>query len=74
MLLPDHATYKIGDLLRSPNELMVLSDNFLNHDLTDPFKFVEKALHITSFEPPKASSGFYMNLGGPLDLFCLRIL
>ena len=25
-------------LLRSPNESMVLGDNFMNHDLIDPFK------------------------------------
>ncbi|GFZ12757.1 hypothetical protein Acr_23g0011420 [Actinidia rufa] len=39
-------------LPRSLNELMVLGDNFMNHDLADPFKVAEKALHITSSDAP----------------------
>ncbi|GFS34961.1 hypothetical protein Acr_00g0036980 [Actinidia rufa] len=39
-------------LLRLPKESMVLEGNFLNHDLFDPFKVAEKALHISSSEYP----------------------
>ena len=42
----------IKNLLRSPNELMVLRVNFLNHVRVECFKVTEKALHITPFEYP----------------------
>ena len=48
-------------MLRSPNELMVLGDSFLNDDLVDPFNVAKKALHITSSD-------------GPLDPFFLHTL
>ena len=40
----------MNNLLRLSNDLKVLGDNFLNHDLVDPFKVAEKALHIISSE------------------------
>ena len=42
----------MNNLLKSSNESMVPGDSFLNHDLADPFKVVEKALYITSSEYP----------------------
>ncbi|GFY82412.1 hypothetical protein Acr_02g0006520 [Actinidia rufa] len=41
ILLPDLIAHEIvtKSLLRSPKESMVLGDNFLNHDLTEPFKW-----------------------------------
>ena len=39
-------------LLRSPNESIVPGGSFLNQDLADPFRIVEKALQITSSEYP----------------------
>ena len=54
VLLPDSTAHELAtnSLLRSPNESTVLGDNFLNSDLADPFKVVEKTLHITSSEVP----------------------
>ena len=54
LLLPDPTTHEIGDknFLRSTNESMVLGDNFLNHDLVDPFRVAKKAFHITSSNDP----------------------
>ncbi|GFZ08652.1 hypothetical protein Acr_20g0004600 [Actinidia rufa] len=45
-------------IFRSPNESMVLEDNFLNHDLVGPFKLAEKDLHIALSEYPWSNIKF----------------
>ena len=45
-------------LLWSPNESMVIGGSFLNHDIADPFKVAEKALHIISSEYPWSNIKF----------------
>ena len=54
ILLPTLTAHELAtkSLLRSPNESIVLGNNFLNHDLTNPFKFAKKDLHITSSKYP----------------------
>ncbi|GFY93703.1 hypothetical protein Acr_09g0001490 [Actinidia rufa] len=54
ILFLDPVAHEIGDkeLLRSPNESMILGDNFPNQDLAGPVKVAEKVLHITSSEYP----------------------
>ena len=48
ILLPDTPGHEIGD----KESAKVAGDSFMNHDLVDPFKVVEKASHITSSEAP----------------------
>ncbi|GFY91166.1 hypothetical protein Acr_07g0013620 [Actinidia rufa] len=58
----------VKSLLKSPNESMVPESNFRNHDLANPFRVVEKALHITSVSPPFIDSelGRQFESGGDL--------
>ena len=76
ILLSDPAAHEIGDkepaqvAKRINGSWRQLSDQIL----AEPFKAIEKALHITSSKYPWTGIRFCMSLGGPSDRSSLRTL